>query len=151
MVRRKEWRATNGNQDSDEVLTASDVYHINLNRAHLVAFIGHIVTCKMNHTRFGHSRLHAATYNGIDGPACQRVFDHFVDSGMMPDKVTCKNNGATYDTTWVPANGLWKSHHGMTIMDYVMKNAMYMQQGYVQTSFSTCGSVMVAVWRLPVS
>jgi hypothetical protein len=91
------------------------------------------------------------TYNGIDGPAYQRVFDHFVDSGMMLDTATCKNNGATYDTTWIPAKGYWMSHHGMSIADHAAKNALYTSQGYKQTSVYTCGSVMVAVWRKPVS
>ena len=54
------------------------------------------------------------TYNGIDGPAYQRVFEHFVDSGVMADTVTCKNSGDSYDTTWIPAKGAWASHHGMS-------------------------------------
>jgi hypothetical protein len=89
------------------------------------------------------------TYNGIDGPAYQRVFDHFVDSGMMLDTSSCKNNGATYDTTWIPAKGYWVSHHGMSVADHAAKNALYTSQGYKQTSVYTCGSVMVAIWRKP--
>jgi polyglycine hydrolase-like protein len=89
------------------------------------------------------------TYNGIDGPAYQRVFDHFVDSREMADTVSCKNNGATYDSTWIPAKGSWISYHGMTIADHAAKNAKLTRQGYKQTSVYTCGSVMVAIWRKP--
>ncbi len=89
------------------------------------------------------------TYNGIEASAYQRVFDHFVDSGEMPDTVSCKNNGATYDTTWIPAKGSWISHHGMSITDHAVKNAQYIKQGYKQTSVYTCGSVMAAIWRKP--
>jgi hypothetical protein len=89
------------------------------------------------------------TYNGIEGSAYQRVFDHFVDSGEMLDTATCKNNGATYDTTWIPAKGSWVSHHGMSVADHAAKNTLYTSQGYKQTSVYTCGSVMVAIWRKP--
>ena len=87
------------------------------------------------------------TYNGIEGAAYQRVFDHFVDSGEMADTVSCHNNGATYDTTWVPAKGAWISHHGMSKTDHMLKNAAYAAQGYKETAVYTCGSVMAAVWR----
>ncbi|MBW8831773.1 MAG: hypothetical protein JF606_20605 [Burkholderiales bacterium] len=87
------------------------------------------------------------TYNGIEAAAYQRVFDHFVDSGVMADTVSCKNNGATYDTTWIPAKGSWVSHHGMSIADHAAKNLEYTKQGYKETSVYTCGSVMAAIWR----
>ncbi len=89
------------------------------------------------------------TYDGIEGSAYQRVFDHFVDSGEMADTVTCKNNGASYDSTWIPAKGYWVSNHGMSIPEHAVKNAQYTAQGYKQTSVYTCGSVMVAIWRKP--
>ena len=89
------------------------------------------------------------TYNGIEASAYQRVFDHFVDSGVMADTVSCKNNGATYDTTWVPAHGYWISHHGMSNAEHAAKNHQYTQQGYKETAVYTCGSVMAAVWRKP--
>jgi hypothetical protein len=89
------------------------------------------------------------TYNGIEASAYQSVFDHFVDSGVMPDTVTCKNNGAVYNTTWVPAKGSWISHHGMSVLDHTVKNATYVGQGYKQTSVYTCGTVMAAIWRKP--
>lgn len=89
------------------------------------------------------------TYNGIEASAYQRVFDHFVDSGEMADTVSCKNNGASYDTTWVPAKGSWISHHGMTALDHVAKNTLYTSQGYKETSVYTCGTRMAAIWRKP--
>lgn len=89
------------------------------------------------------------TYNGIEASAYQRVFDHFVDSGEMADTVSCKNNGASYDTTWIPAKGSWISHHGMSIADHAVKNAQYKKQGYKETSVYTCGTVMATIWRKP--
>jgi hypothetical protein len=89
------------------------------------------------------------TYNGIEPAAYQSLFDHFVDSGMMLDTATCKNNGATYDTTWIPAKGSWISYHGMSVADHAAKNQLYTQQGYKQTAVYTCGTVMVAIWRKP--
>ena len=89
------------------------------------------------------------TYNGIEGTAFQRVFDHFVDSGEMADTISCHNNGATYDSTWIPAKGSWIAHHGMSIPDHALKNATYTAQGYKETSVYTCGSTMAAIWRKP--
>ena len=89
------------------------------------------------------------TDNGIEGSAYQRVFDHFDDSREMLDKVACHNNGASYDTKWIPAKGSWIAHHGMTLPDYAVKNAEYTKQGYKQISVDTCGLVVVAVWRKP--
>ena len=37
----------------------------------------------------------------------------------------------------------------MSVADHAAKNALYISQGYKQTSVYTCGSVMVAVWRKP--
>jgi len=87
------------------------------------------------------------TYNGIDSSAFQRVFDHFVDSGMMADTISCKNNGATYDTTWVPAQGSWVAEAGMTVSDLTAKNATYVGQGFTMTSFYLCGTRTAAIWR----
>ena len=52
----------------------------------------------------------------------------------MPDQVICKNNGASYDSTWIPTKGSWISHHGMSIPDHALKNALYTSQGYEETS-----------------
>ena len=67
----------------------------------------------------------------------------------MADTVSCHNNGATYDTTWVPAKGAWISHHGMSKTDHALKNATYNAQGYKETAVYACGYVMAAVWRKP--
>ena len=87
------------------------------------------------------------TYNGIDAPAFQRVFDHFVDSGVMADTITCKNNGATYDTTWVPTQGSWSAKAGMTATDFFQKNAALGAQGFTLASSFVCGTKVAAVWR----
>lgn len=89
------------------------------------------------------------TYNGIAASAYQAVFNHFADSGEMLDTVRCQNNGASYDTTWIPATGSWISHHGMSISDHAAKNLQYTQQGYRETWVWTCGTVMAAIWRKP--
>jgi Bacterial tandem repeat domain 1 len=88
------------------------------------------------------------TYNGIASSAYQRVFNHFVDSGEMLNTVTCLNNGASYNTTWIPAKGSWISRHGMSIVDHAINNANYIQQGYKETWVSNCGKV-AAIWRKP--
>ncbi len=87
------------------------------------------------------------TFNGVPAAEYQSLFDHMRDSGMMPDIITCKNNGATYDTKWVPSKGAWASFHGMTAEEASAKHAAYTAQGYTRTSSYTCGSVTVAVWR----
>jgi hypothetical protein len=86
------------------------------------------------------------TWNGIEAPYLQAVFDHFVDSAVMPDTIACNNNGAFYDSTWIPAQGSWVAHHGMTIWDHAGINATFTGQGFKQTSVDTCGTVMAAVW-----
>src|SRR5690606_10685949 len=40
------------------------------------------------------------TYKGTAGADYQRLHEHLMDSGMMPNLITCKSNGATYDSTW---------------------------------------------------
>jgi hypothetical protein len=89
------------------------------------------------------------TYTDIDGRTYQRVFDQLLALGLMLDTITCKNDGATYDTTWVPAKGFWMTHHGMSADDYAERNRFYTPRGYKQTWVYTCGTVMVAIWRKP--
>ena len=93
--------------------------------------------------------LRAWSYNGVSATSYQRLFDHFVDSGVMLDTVTCANNGASDDTTWVPASGYWISHTGISSAQYTAYNSSYSQQGYHVASYSGCGSVVAAVWRKP--
>jgi hypothetical protein len=87
------------------------------------------------------------THNGIDSAGFQRIFDHYVDSGMMADTITCKNNGATYDTTWVPAKGTWRAAAGMDFFDYIQKNSTNVSQGFTQTSVYLCTTRIAAIWR----
>jgi hypothetical protein len=87
------------------------------------------------------------TFNGTPAAEYQSLFDHMSDSGMMPNLITCKSNGATYNATWIPSTGSWLSHHGMSAADATTRHATYTAQGYQRTSSFTCGSVSVAVWR----
>lgn len=87
------------------------------------------------------------TFKGTPAAEYQSLFDHMSDSGMMPDTITCKNNGASYDTNWVPSQGTWLSFAGMTADDAADKHATFTAQGFTRTSSFTCGSVTVAVWR----
>lgn len=77
----------------------------------------------------------------------QRLVEHMADSGMMPSLVSCADNGASYTSQWVPAQGKWASHHGMTAKVAAEKQALYTGQGYQRTSSFTCGARQVAVWR----
>jgi hypothetical protein len=87
------------------------------------------------------------TFNGTPAAEYQSLFDHMSDSGMMPDTITCKNNGATYDTNWVPSSGNWVSFAGMSADEAASKHAALTAEGFKRTSSFTCGSVTVAVWR----
>lgn len=89
------------------------------------------------------------TWNGTDDEDYQRLFDHLADSGLMLDIVTCKDNGKSYNSKWVPAKGDWASLHGMTAAVAAEKQAFYTGQGFRRTSNFTCGSRSVAVWRKP--
>ncbi|MES2682415.1 MAG: peptidoglycan DD-metalloendopeptidase family protein [Pseudomonadota bacterium] len=87
------------------------------------------------------------TFKGTPGVEYQTFFDHMTDSGMMPDLITCKSSGKTYDTTWSPWKGSWISHHGMSAEQAAAKHKTYVAQGFKRTSSYTCGSVTVAVWK----
>lgn len=87
------------------------------------------------------------TFNGTKGADYQRLFDHLADSGVMPKIITCTSDGATYNSQWVPSQGQWASHHGMSAATAAAKHAFYVGQGFTRTSSYTCGSVSVAVWR----
>ena len=66
---------------------------------------------------------------------------------MMTDTITCKNNGATYDTTWVPTQGSWSAKAGMTATDFFQKNGALVDQGFTLVSSFVCGTKVAAVWR----
>lgn len=86
-------------------------------------------------------------FNGVPGANYQRMVDHLADSGIMPDLITCKANGMSYDSTWVPRQGDWASFHMMTPQVAAARHAEYTKLGYQRTSSYTCGSASVAVWR----
>ncbi|MFB9995395.1 M23 family metallopeptidase [Deinococcus oregonensis] len=87
------------------------------------------------------------TFNGIRQADYQRLVEHLADSGVMPRLITCAANGATYNSTWVPAQGQWASFHGMSAAQAAEKQLSYTHQGYTRTSLYTCGAATVAVWR----
>jgi len=86
------------------------------------------------------------TFKGTPGDEFQTLFDHMSDSGMMPTTIGCQNNGATYESNWVPSKGTWRCHHGMSAAKAEARHAEYTEKGYKRTSSFTCGSVSVAVW-----
>jgi hypothetical protein len=92
-------------------------------------------------------RLGNYTFNGVPTANYQRMVEHLADSGLMPDIITCKSNGASYDSRWVPAAGTWSSFHGMSAQQAAAKHAELTAAGFKRTSSYTCGSVSVAVWR----
>ena len=87
------------------------------------------------------------TFKGTPAAEYQSLFDHMSDSGMMPEIITCKGNGATYDTNWIPSKGTWVCFFGMTAAEAASKHASLTAQGFKRTSSFTCGSETVAVWR----
>jgi hypothetical protein len=87
------------------------------------------------------------TWNGVDHTAFPRTFEHFVDSGLMPDRITCRNNGDTYDSIWVPASGNYIAHPRMLVQDFEAKKATYQAQGWRLVSQSKCGAIFAAIWR----
>ncbi len=87
------------------------------------------------------------TFNGSTPAEFQRLADHLHDSDEVANIVTCKSNGSSYNSTWVPSTGPWAMHHGMSPAVAAEKHAYYTQKGYKRTSSYTCGNVSVAVWR----
>jgi hypothetical protein len=87
------------------------------------------------------------TWNGIPKNEFQGLFDHMFDSGMMPTTVTCQNNGATYDSTWVPSHGEWLCFFGMSAAGAAQKHSDLTKQGFVRTWLFTCGTKTSAIWR----
>lgn len=88
------------------------------------------------------------TFHGTPDTEFQALYQHMVDSREMPDWISCKSGGDTYDSKWIPSNGKkWAMHFGMSDAEAKKKHAHYKGLGYVRTSSYTCGSVSVAVWR----
>ena len=86
------------------------------------------------------------TFKGTPGQEFEALFKHLSNSGMMPDWVSCQNNGDTYESKWVPWKGVWYLRFGLSDLEAKTWQATYTAQGFKRTSSYTCGSVNVAVW-----
>ena len=86
-------------------------------------------------------------FNDIKDEDYRRHFDHMANSGEMLLLATCKDNGASYDTHWVPASGQWASAFGMTAELAAATNAKYVAKGFKRISNYVCGTRSVAVWH----
>lgn len=86
-------------------------------------------------------------WNGISAGAFQRTFDHFVDSGMMPDTITCRAGDKRYDSTWVPISTAFRAHVGQSVLEHATQDAQYRAQGFRKTSDSRCDGRVAAIWR----
>lgn len=87
------------------------------------------------------------TFAGTPGSEFQALFDHMQDSREMPDTITCKSNGASYESNWVPSKGAWVARFGMDPLQAMELNLTFLGLGFKRTSSYTCGSRSVAVWR----
>lgn len=85
--------------------------------------------------------------NGVDHTAFQRTYEHFIDSGLMPDTIACRNGGDTYDSTWVPTQGNFIVHYRMLVQDFASKKSTYSAEGWRLVSQSKCGLIFAAIWR----
>lgn len=86
-------------------------------------------------------------FKGIKGEDFKRHADHMFNSGEMLKLATCQDNGASYDTWWVPAAGAWLYGFGMTADVAAAKHAENTAKGYKRVSNYVCGSRSIAVWR----
>jgi Peptidase family M23/Bacterial tandem repeat domain 1 len=87
------------------------------------------------------------TVNNIQDEHFQGWFNHMVDSGEMPENMSCSSNGQIYNSDWVPSKGGWVAHHGMTASDFTIKNATYTAQGFTLYKWWYCDSIRTAIWR----
>lgn len=87
------------------------------------------------------------TVNNISGAAFQGWFTHMVDSGQMPENLPCMNNGAIYNTEWVPSKGAWVAHAGLSATELGAKTNTLAAQGFYQYKWWFCDSVRAAIWR----
>ncbi len=87
------------------------------------------------------------TVNNIADENMQAWFDHFVDSGEMPNTYACSDNGQIYNTSWVPSKGSWKAFHGMTLNTFQNKSANLAEKGYTRYGWWYCGSIYTGIWR----
>ena len=89
------------------------------------------------------------TFKGTPDHEFNALFKHMSNSGMMPEWVSCQNNGDIYDSKWIPWKGVWYMRFGLSDLEAKTLNATYTAQGFKRTSSYTCGSVNVAVWGKP--
>jgi hypothetical protein len=87
------------------------------------------------------------TVNNVSSAAFQGWFNHMTDSGQMPENLPCTSGGAMYNTQWVPSQGQWVAHAGISANDLSAKIASYSSQGYSLYKWWYCDSVRSAIWR----
>ncbi|WP_039915391.1 M23 family metallopeptidase [Cellvibrio mixtus] len=87
------------------------------------------------------------TVNNIPDERMQAWFNHFADSGVMPNVYACTDNGQIYNTGWVPSSGSWQAFHGMTLTAFTKKSNDLAQLGYTRYGWWYCGSVYTGIWR----
>ncbi|UUZ55290.1 hypothetical protein LP419_05765 [Massilia sp. H-1] len=92
---------------------------------------------------------HSTAYwnvNNIQDERMQGWFNHMTDSGEMPETMACTDNGQIYNTSWVPSQGAWVAHFGMTAADMTLKTATYQAQGFHVYKWWYCGSYRSAIY-----
>lgn len=87
------------------------------------------------------------TVNNIPDERMQAWFNHFADSGVMPNVYACTDNGQIYNTGWVPSNGAWQAYHGMSLTSFNKKSDDLAKLGYTRHGWWYCGSVYTGIWR----
>lgn len=87
------------------------------------------------------------TVNNIPDERMQGWFNHFADSGEMPNTYACTDNGQIYNTSWVPSQGAWVAYHGMNLTTFNSKQATLASQGFYLHGWWYCGSVYTGIWR----
>jgi hypothetical protein len=93
---------------------------------------------------------HSTAYWNVNNIADERMqgwFNHMTDSGEMPETMACTDNGQIYNTSWVPSQGAWYAHFGMTAADMAAKTAAYQAQGFHVYKWWYCGSYRSAIYR----
>jgi hypothetical protein len=87
------------------------------------------------------------TVNNIPDERMQAWFNHFADSGVMPNIYACTDNGQIYNTGWVPSSGAWQAYHGMSLTSFNKKSDDLAKLGYTRYGWWYCGSVYTGIWR----
>jgi len=87
------------------------------------------------------------TVNNIPAARMQAWFNHFADSGVMPNVYACANDGQIYNTGWVPSSGAWVAYHGLSLTDFAIKSNDLALNGFTRYGYWSCGSVYNGIWR----